>query len=96
MSIAPAEKSTVLHAYRQLYRHGLQAIHYSSPARYTLRETLRSSFRTQTRAEFDAKKVENTLSFLHRAALDTGMEHKLVKNILHVRYWASSSKRSHM
>ena len=77
----------IINAYRALYRAGLRAIHYSKPARYVLRNTLREAFREEPISNFSARRVENTLQFLQRAEQDTGMEHKILRNLLKARYW---------
>ncbi|EGE86165.1 hypothetical protein RJZ56_004149 [Blastomyces dermatitidis] len=82
----------VLHAYRHLYRTGLQAVRYSSPARHVLLWTLRKSFRNGTPNEFDPRRVVNTLEFLRLASSSTSTEHKIVKNLLHVRFWQQPHK----
>ncbi|KLJ10322.1 hypothetical protein EMPG_14303 [Blastomyces silverae] len=82
----------VLHAYRHLYRTGLQAVRYSSPARHVLLWTLRKSFRNGAPNEFDPRRVVNTLEFLRLASSSTSTEHKIVKNLLHVRFWQQPQK----
>lgn len=77
----------VVHAYRHLYRQGLKVIRYSTPGRHVLRSILQTSFRSAPREEFDSSKIANTLCFLERAAVVTGFEHKIVKNLLFARYW---------
>ncbi|KAJ5138073.1 hypothetical protein N7526_004306 [Penicillium atrosanguineum] len=77
----------VVHAYRHLYRQGLRTIRYATPGRHVLRSTLRTSFRSTPRDEFDPSRIANTLRFLERAADATGFEHKIVKNLLFARYW---------
>jgi hypothetical protein len=76
----------VIHAYRHLYRHSLRAVQFSKPARYTLRDRLRLAFRKGNAAEFEPKRVENTLEFLQNATRENGLEHKIVKNLLFV-WW---------
>ncbi|KAJ9193562.1 hypothetical protein DTO166G4_589 [Paecilomyces variotii] len=83
---APTQQAIVL-AYRQLYRQGLKVLNYSTPARHVLRRILRTSFRSASRDEFDPNRVANTLQFLQRAADSRGLEHKIVKNLIMVRYW---------
>lgn len=83
-SLAPQQ---VIHAYRHLYRQGLKAVNYSTPARLVLLRNLRQSFRTSYRQDFDPQKIENTVRFLQRASDVAGMEHKIVKNLMLVRYW---------
>ena len=77
----------IVQSYRQLYRHGLQAVQYSSPARHTLKDRLRRAYRNGTAADFDAEKIENTIQFLSNAAKEKGMEHRIVKNLLHAWWW---------
>lgn len=77
----------VVHAYRSLYRQGLKAIRYSTPARHVLRSTLRSSFRSSPREEFDQSRIDNTLAFMQRAAEFKGLEHRILRNLLMTRYW---------
>lgn len=81
--------AAVVHAYRNLYRQGLKAIRYSTPARHVLRSTLRRSFRSSPRDEFDQSRIDNTLAFMQRAAEFNGLEHKILRNILITRYWES-------
>ncbi|KAJ5248681.1 hypothetical protein N7468_000132 [Penicillium chermesinum] len=79
--------TAVVHAYRHLYRQGLKAIRYSTPARHVLRSTLRSSFRSSPLEDFDQPRIDNTLAFMQRAAETNGLEHKILRNILMTRYW---------
>jgi hypothetical protein len=85
----------IVSAYRRLYRAALHAVHYSTPARYQIRTAMRSGFRSQSAEYFNLHRVENTLQFLERARTHTGMEHKILKNILHVRYWQNYAKKDH-
>lgn len=82
----------ILHAYRHLLRNSLRAIQFSKPARYTLRDRLRLAFHKGNAADFDARKVENTLEFLRYAAAENGLEHKIVKNLLFV-WWDQARGR---
>jgi hypothetical protein len=84
----------VLHAYRHVLRHGLRAIHFSKPARYTLRDRIRLAFRKSPASDFDPKKIENTLEFLQYAAKESGLEHKIVKNLLAVWWLQAEGGRS--
>jgi hypothetical protein len=74
----------IILAYRHLYKHGLRAVQYSQPARWTLRNRLREKFRTGTNSEFNQKKIDNTIEFLKGAARERGLEHRIVKRLLHV------------
>ncbi|KAK9417892.1 putative DUF1763-domain-containing protein [Seiridium unicorne] len=73
----------VLHAYRHLYRHGLRAVQFSKPSRYVLRDRLRVAFREKN-ATLDAAAVEKTVLFLEAAQRSSGLEHKVLKNLLFV------------
>jgi len=72
--------------YRKLYRAGLRAVQYSKPARYVLRDQLRAGFR-QRGATFDPEATRRTVWFLNLAAAETGLAHRVVKNLIHVA-WA--------
>lgn len=48
---------------------------------------MRNAFRTEPFENFNLGKIRNTEDFLKRAEQDTGMEHRILKNLLHVRYW---------
>ncbi|KAI9773945.1 MAG: hypothetical protein M1840_006171 [Geoglossum simile] len=73
-----------LHAYRHLYRAALRAVQYSSPSRYTIRDHIRPAFRKGNPATFDQGKIDNTLLFLEGAAREKGIEHRILKTLLHV------------
>lgn len=79
-----ANRTAIIHAYRTLYRASLRAVQYSKPARYQVLERLRHNFRSRPADSFDAGVVARTLEFLEGAARTTGLEHKLVKNLLFV------------
>ena len=82
-----ASSQEIVRSYRQLYRRGLHAVQYAAPARYTLKILLENQYRTGNAADFDAQKINNTLTFLEGAAKEKGLEHKMVKNLLHTWYW---------
>ncbi|KAF9887437.1 hypothetical protein FE257_010154 [Aspergillus nanangensis] len=97
-SLGPAQQSlfkrqAIVHAYRHLYRAGLKVISYSTPSRHVLLRTLRSSFRTSPPEDFNPHKITNTLHFLQRASDVAGLEHKIVKNLMMVRYWEQPQVR---
>ncbi|KAL4930037.1 uncharacterized protein BDV17DRAFT_290025 [Aspergillus undulatus] len=87
MATAPARRQAIVQAYRHLYRQGLKAINYSTPSRHVLVRTLRSSFRSSPAQDFDPVRITNTLTFLDSAANISGIEHKIVKNLLMLKYW---------
>ncbi|KYK55269.1 hypothetical protein DCS_07232 [Drechmeria coniospora] len=74
----------IVHAYRHLYRGLLHAVQFSSPVRYVARDQLRSAFRERG-ASWNPEGAKRTLWFLHAAARETGLEHKILKNLLRVR-----------
>jgi hypothetical protein len=77
----------IIVAYRHLYRQCLKVVNYSAPSRHVLLRILRSSFESGSGPDFDTRKIANTLLFLRRASGSTGLEHKIVKNIIMIRYW---------
>lgn len=91
----PVDHQQIVRSYRHLYRHALHAVQYASPARYTVKALLENAFRTGNSADFDQQKVNNTLTFLHGAAKEKGLEHRIVKNLLHTWWWESKNKRQY-
>jgi hypothetical protein len=85
----PSNQSSqpILHAYRHLYRALLHAVQYSSPNRYVARDQLRAAFRRGHPEQFNQQKISRTLEFLYAATRERGLEHRLLKNLLHVAYW---------
>ncbi|CAI6332569.1 unnamed protein product [Periconia digitata] len=75
----------IVHGYRHLYRHGLRAVQFSKPARYVLRDRLRLAFRKPTQKnEYNPQRIQNTIEFLQYATTHSGLEHKVLKNLLQV------------
>lgn len=89
------DPQAVVHAYRHLYRQGLKALHYSVPARHVLVKTLRSGFRSSSPNDFSPQRVSNTMQFLQRATDVAGMEHKILRNLMIVRYWEQPQMLRH-
>ena len=85
--------AALLHAYRHLYQAALRAVRHSTPAKYQIRDTMRSAFRTGAVDALNQQRVENTILFLRQAELHAGLEHKILQNLLHVRYWQRHGKR---
>ncbi|KIW67836.1 hypothetical protein PV04_07060 [Phialophora macrospora] len=83
----PAVQQAILQAYRDLYRAGLRAVQFSTPARYELRDILRQTFRTSAPSNFNRRRIQNTIRFLENARKYDGFEHKILKNLLHLQYW---------
>ena len=86
-----AERQLIVGAYRSLYRAGLHAVQYSKPARYVLKRTLDNEFRNNSASKFNKHRVGNTLMFLENAAKTRGVEHRILKNLIHVR-WLEHTK----
>ncbi|PNY29962.1 Uncharacterized protein TCAP_00134 [Tolypocladium capitatum] len=81
-------EADILHAYRHLYRALLQAVQFSSPARYVARDQLRAAFRERKgdgAAPWDAEGAKRTLWFVQAAARERGLEHRILKNLLQAR-----------
>lgn len=77
----------IIYAYRNLYRGLLHAVQYSKPARYIARDQLRKAFRKEHPSSFNQEKVDKTVEFLRLAAREKGLEHRIVRNLLHTAYW---------
>ncbi|CAM1503986.1 Fc.00g015770.m01.CDS01 [Cosmosporella sp. VM-42] len=83
----------VIHAYRRLYRSLLKAVQYTIPARFVARDQLRAAFR-EPGAAYDEEGIKRTVWFLKAAALETGLEHKILKNLVRVRASRDHSTRT--
>ncbi|RVX67931.1 hypothetical protein B0A52_08536 [Exophiala mesophila] len=91
----PMSRQDIIHAYRNLHKATLKAICYSKPASHTARSILNDTFRKRPQDDFDAIRIQNTLKFLQAAADYAGYEHKILKNLLYVKWWQShESKRT--
>lgn len=86
--------STTVKVYRDLFRAALKAIHYSTPARYKVRDILREAFRNEPASSLNPRRVANTMRFLRRAQKYNGYEHKILKNLLFIRYWRENMHHS--
>lgn len=89
--MSPTAKE-IVQSYRRLYRHGLHAVQYSSPARYVLLDRLQRAYRHGIAEDFDAEKIEKTIEFLSDAAKMRGREHLIVKNLHHVWWWEKNQR----
>jgi hypothetical protein len=76
----------IRHSYRAVLRASLRAIQFAKPARYTLVSRLRLAFTKTPASAYNPHKITNTLEFLEYARAQTGLEHKIVKNLLLV-WW---------
>ncbi|EOO00045.1 putative mitochondrial carrier protein [Phaeoacremonium minimum UCRPA7] len=74
----------IIRAYRHLYRGLLRAVQYSKPARFVARDQLRAAFREKQAAPavLDPRAVYRTILFLKAAAVEAGLEHKILQNLL--------------
>ena len=81
-----ASQQELVQAYRAVYKHLLRAVQYSKPARFVVQDRVRTAFRKSAADEFDRVRFERTLEFLDGAAKAKGLEHKIVKNLMHV-WW---------
>lgn len=81
------EKTQIIHAYRHLFQHALRAVQFSSPARHVIRERMRRAFRRGNRADFDQKRVNNTIEFLYGAARPKTLESRVLRSLLRTWYW---------
>lgn len=72
--------------YRHLYKHLLRAVQYSKPARFIARTRLRVEYRNNSVTTYDSARISRTLEFLDAAAKTKGLEHRIVKNLMHV-WW---------
>jgi hypothetical protein len=75
-----------IRSYRHLYKALLKAVQYSHPARTICRDQLRDAYRNEPQSNYNPVKIARTLEFLDGAARERGMEHKILKNLLHTRY----------
>ncbi|TVY84390.1 hypothetical protein LSUE1_G001843 [Lachnellula suecica] len=83
----------LIHSYRHMYRALLRAVQYSKPARYTARDQLRNAYRKGQLSDFNRFKIIRTIEFLDGARRTTGMEHKILKNLLQTRRYYEESAR---
>lgn len=84
----------IVRSYRTLYRQGLHAVQYACPARYTLKALIENTYRAGNAVDFDIRKVENTSTFLQCAAKEKGLEHRILKNLLHTWWWERENRRT--
>lgn len=82
----PPTRAELLLAYRHVYKALLRAVQYSKPARYVARDRVRDAFRNQPIEHFDAARLSRTLEFLNGATKVRGLEHKILKNLMHVQW----------
>jgi hypothetical protein len=93
MTAAIVNDVEIIGAFRQLYRQALRAVQYSKPARYVVRNRIRAAFRRSSRRQYNGERIQNTMMFLQGATETRGIEHRILKTILHVRFWEADRKR---
>lgn len=74
-------------AYRKLLKTSSQAVRFATPAKHLVRHILRDSFRGSPATAFNPRRINNTIRFLEQASEHNGLQHKILKNIIHVRWW---------
>jgi hypothetical protein len=89
MSPPTPSNLSAVQAYRHLYRGALHAVQFSKPARYTIRDQVRNAFRRGQPEDLNQQKIAKTLEFLHGATQQSGLEHKILKNLLQTA-WAKA------
>ena len=86
----------LIHTYRCLYKHLLRAVQYSKPARFIARNRLRLEYRNNPVSHYDSARISRTLEFLDTAAKTAGLEHRIVKNLMHVWWEQQAFQRRSM
>ncbi|KAK4202581.1 hypothetical protein QBC40DRAFT_294646 [Triangularia verruculosa] len=80
-------KTELLTSYRHLYRAALQAVQYSKPSRYVVRDQLRLAFRdAKNLAEYHPEKIRRTIWFFHAASQSRGLEHRICKTLVRMHW----------
>ena len=90
-----ASPPEIILAYRHTYKALLRAVQYSIPSRHTARDRVRHAFRTSKPEDYDRIKLGRTLELLDNAAKARGIEHRIVKNLMHVWYERARVWRNH-
>lgn len=54
---------------------------------------MRAAFSADSKETFDPRRVKNTVEFLQKAGKYKGIEHKILRNLVHVRYWQSAASK---
>lgn len=88
-----ASQIEIRQAYRSLYKSFLKAVRYSKPARYIVHERIRDAFHSSPATDFDQSRIQRTLEFADGAARSSGLEHTIMKNLVHV-YWGRKDLES--
>ncbi|KAL7272887.1 hypothetical protein RUND412_004289 [Rhizina undulata] len=86
-------KNLILASYRCVYKAGLAAIQFSTPARYAVRDKIRKAFRSSPPSAYSQLRIDNTVEFLRIAARRRGIEHQIIRNLCLVHYWQQMRSR---
>ena len=89
--MATPSQAEIITAYRNVYKQLLRAVQYSKPARFTCRDRVRAAFRDGKLKDYDAVRIARTIQFLDGATKSVGLEHKILKNLMHV-WWVQRMK----
>ncbi len=89
----PPSPQELIHAYRHLYRALLHAVQFSKPARFVVRDQLRTAFRRDDPKGFNQQRISNTLVFLDGAARERGLEHRILRNLIYTSFYRTDPQR---
>ncbi|KAK0705280.1 hypothetical protein B0H67DRAFT_377761 [Lasiosphaeris hirsuta] len=94
-AVLPVTAQEIVAAYRHLYRHSLRAVQFSKPSRFVIRDQLRAAFRDPkaSAATFDRERVRRTIWFLKAATQEAGLESRILKNLVRVRWQREREQR---
>jgi len=67
-------------------RASLRAVHFATPPRFVVRSQLRKAFRHEGIASFDPERIRRTIWFLKSAGEESGLESKILKNLVRVAW----------
>ena len=84
----------IILAYRHIYKSLLRAVQYSKPARFVVKDRVRDAFRKSQPDAYDSARIARTLEFLDGATRAKGLEHRILKNLMHV--WWEQKKLPNM
>ena len=74
----------VIHSYRHILRNLIHGINHATKARTVAVKQLRAAYK-DPHSVYDEEGIKRTVWFLKEAARTTGIEHKILKNLIEVR-----------
>lgn len=77
-------QTEILHSYRHLLRSLIRGVNDARKARHVATKQLRLAYRDPN-GVYDAEATKRTVWFLKAAAKQSGIEHKILKNLIEVR-----------